>query len=44
MKDRFKDGAYESKPFGPPPEELIRKTTFEQEPVKTGAPISFVKF
>ena len=44
MKDRFKDGSFENKTFGPPPEELIRKTASEAEPVKTGAPIAFVKF
>lgn len=44
MKDRFKEGTKEMKPFGPPPEELIRKTASEAEPVKTGAPIAFVKF
>ena len=44
MKVRFKDGILENRPLGPPPEELIRKSAFEQEPVKTGAPIAFVKF
>jgi hypothetical protein len=44
MKDRFKEGILENRPLGPPPEELIRKSAFEQEPVKTGAPIAFVKF
>ena len=28
----------------PPPEELIRKTAMDDEPVKTGAPIAFIKF
>ena len=26
----------------PPPEELIRKTAMDDEPVKTGAPIAFM--
>ena len=29
--------------MGPPPEELIGKTMCEQEAVRTGAPISFIK-
>lgn len=44
MKERLTDGSLKDKPFGPPPEELIRKTAMDQEPVKTGAPIAFVKF
>ena len=30
--------------FGPPPEDLIKKTAVDEEPVKTGAAISFIKF
>jgi hypothetical protein len=30
--------------FMPPPEALIRKSAVEDEPVKTGAPIAFIKF
>jgi len=30
--------------FMPPPEDLIRKSAVEDEPVKTGAPIAFIKF
>lgn len=44
MKEKLTDGRLGGKPFGPPPEELIRKTATDQEPVKTGAPIAFVKF
>lgn len=28
----------------PPPEDLIKKTVIDDEPVKTGAPIAFIKF
>lgn len=28
--------------FMPPPEELIKKSAIDDEPVKTGAPISFM--
>jgi hypothetical protein len=28
--------------FMPPPEDLIKKSAFEEEPVKTGAPIAFL--
>lgn len=30
--------------FMPPPEDLIKKTAVDDEPVKTGAPIAFIKF
>ena len=30
--------------FMSPPEDLIRKTAVENEPIKTGAPIAFIKF
>jgi len=30
--------------FIPPPEDLIKKTVIDDEPIKTGAPISFIKF
>jgi hypothetical protein len=30
--------------LAPPPEDLIAKTVIEDEPVKTGAPIAFIKF
>lgn len=30
--------------FIPPAHDLIRKTAVEDEPVKTGAPIAFIKF
>jgi hypothetical protein len=30
--------------FMPPPEDLIKKSLVEEEPVKTGAPIAFIKF
>lgn len=30
--------------FGPPPEDLIKKTVMDDEPVKTGAAIAFIKF
>ena len=30
--------------FIPPPEDLIKKTVVDDEPVKTGAPIAFLKF
>jgi|APGre2960657423_1045063.scaffolds.fasta_scaffold655194_1 hypothetical protein len=30
--------------LAPPPEDLIAKTVTEDEPVKTGAPIAFIKF
>ena len=45
MKEKMTEGSIGgSAPFGPPPEELIRKSAMDQEPVKTGAPIAFVKF
>ena len=28
----------------PPPEDLIKKSVIDDEPVKTGAPIAFIKF
>ena len=28
----------------PPPEDLIKKTVIDDEPVKTGAPIPFIKY
>lgn len=30
--------------FIPPPEDLIKKTVVDDEPIKTGAPIAFLKF
>ena len=30
--------------FMPPPEDLIKKSLVEEEPVKTGAAIAFIKF
>lgn len=45
MKEKLTEGSlFGGNPIGPPPEELIRKTATDQEPVKTGAPIAFVKF
>ena len=33
----------EEKRLLPPPEDLIKKSIFENEPVKTGAPMAFIK-
>lgn len=30
--------------FGPPPEDLIKKSAIDDEPVKSGAGIAFVRF
>ena len=43
MKEKLTAGLG-NQPFGPPPEELIRKTAMDNEPVMTGAPIAFIKF
>lgn len=42
MKEKITN--FGNQPFGPPPEELIRKTAFDNEPIMTGAPIAFIKF
>jgi hypothetical protein len=44
MKEKLTAGAFGNKPFGPPPEDLIRKTAMDNEPIMTGAPIAFIKF
>lgn len=30
--------------YGPPPEDLIKKSAVDDEPVKTGAAFAFIKF
>jgi len=53
MIDRFRDALLkkENGPggklninFGPPPEDLIKKTAIDDEPVKSGAGIAFIRF
>lgn len=53
MIDRFRDALLKKENgaaaklninFGPPPEDLIKKTAIDDEPVKSGAGIAFIKF